>query len=107
MLYSILAALLLIKEFKILFSKLGFQKLNKVFNSQVRFFGYIIIFRSTKMLGEIADLRLCAAAPLCPCDLMSLRPYVPAPLRLRPYVPAPLRPAPFCLCPYVGFRIYI
>ena len=69
------------KEFKILLSKLGFQKLNKIFNSQVRFFGYIIIFRSTKMLAQIADLRLCA--------LMSLCPYVPAPLCLRPYV---LRP---------------
>ena len=50
------------KNSKYFFQKLGFQKLNKIFNSQVRFFGYryIIIFQSTKMLGEIADLRLCA-----------------------------------------------
>ena len=86
MFYSILAVLFLIKEFKTLFSKLGFQKLNKIFNSQVRFFGYKIIFLSTKMLGEIPGLRLCA--------LMSLRPYVlgtsvPAPLCLRPYVLCP------------------
>ena len=67
MFYSILAVLFLIKEFKILLSKPGFQKLNKIFNSQVRFFGYIIIFRRMKMLAQIADLRLCA--------LMSLRPY--------------------------------
>ena len=54
------------------------------------------------MLAQLADLRLCA--------LMSLRPYVPAPLCpralmfLRPYVPATLCPASFCLRPYVGFR---
>ena len=48
------------------------------------------------MLAQLADLRFCAlmaspyvSAPLCPCALMSLRPYVPVPLRLRPYV---LRP---------------
>ena len=77
MFYSILAVLFLIKEFKILLSKLGFQKRNKIFNSQVRFFGHIIIFRSTKMLGEIADLRLCALMSL---PLLSLSLYVPAPL---------------------------
>ena len=58
MFYSILAVLFLIKEFKIFLTKLGFQKLNKIFNSQVRFFGYMIIFRSTKMSAQIADLRL-------------------------------------------------
>ena len=36
---------------------------------------YIIIFRSTKILAPIADLRLCT---LCPCAFMSWRPYVPA-----------------------------
>ena len=59
--------------------KLGFQKLNKILVSQVRFFGYIIFFRSTKMLAEIADLSLCTLtflrpyilASLCPCALMS------------------------------------
>ena len=78
MFYSILAVLFLIKEFKILISKLGFQKSNKILISQVRFFAYIIIFRSTKMLGEIADLRLCALClcALCPCALMSLLPNV-------------------------------
>ena len=91
MFYSILAVLFLIKEFKILFSKLGFQKLNKIFNSQVRFFGYKIIFRSTKMLGEIADLRLCTLMSLCSYVLGTS---VPAPLCLRPDV----------LRPYVGFR---
>ena len=90
MFYSILAALFLIKEFKILFSKLGFQKLNKIFNSQVRFFGYIIIFRSTKMLGEIADLRLCA--------LMSLRSYVLAPLCLCTLMSVPLCPCALVSC---------
>ena len=53
-------------EFKKLLSKFDFQKLNKILISQVRFFDYIIIFQSTKMLAQIADLRLCA--------LMSLRP---------------------------------
>ena len=80
MFYSILAELLLIKELKILLSKLGFRKLNKIFNSQVPFFGYIIIFRSMKMFAQIADLRLCVR--------MSLR----------------LMSVPFCLRPYVGFR---
>ena len=47
-------------EFKKLLSKLNFQKLNKILISQARFFDYIIIFRSTKMLAQIADLRLCA-----------------------------------------------
>ena len=42
-----------------------------MFISLVRFFDYIIIFRSTKMLAQIADLRLCA--------LMLLRPYVLGP----------------------------
>ena len=76
-------------ELKKLLLKLGFQKLNKILNSQVRFFAYIIISRSTKMLVQIADLRLCAR--------MSLRYNVPEPLCLRPYVPVPL-------IPYVGFR---
>ena len=74
--------------------------------NQVRFFGYIIIFRSTKMLAQIADLRLCALmslrpyvlAPLCPCTLMS-SPLCPAPL-----CPATLCPAPFFLRPYVVDR---
>ena len=82
--YSILAVLFLIKEFKIFLSKLGFQKLNKIFNSQVRFFGYIIIFRSTKMLPQISDLRLCALMRLCPYVLVPLCPF--ALISLRPYV---------------------
>ena len=90
MFYSILAVLFSIKKFKILLSKLGFQKLNKLFNSQVRSFAYPIIFRSTKMLGEIADLGLFA--------LMSLRPYVCA------FTSFAFLSAPFCLRPYVGFR---
>ena len=53
------------------------------------------------MLAQLADLRLCA--------LMSLRPYVPAPLcpcalMSVPLCPATLCPAPFCLCPYVVDR---
>ena len=31
---------------------------------------------------------------------MSLRPYVPVPLRLRPYVPVPLRLRPYVLRPF-------
>ena len=59
-------------KLKKLSSKFGFQKLNKILINQARFFAYIIIFRSTKMLGEIADLRLCALMFLCPyvCALM-------------------------------------
>ena len=38
------------------------------------------------MLAQIADLRLFALLFLCPYALMSLRPYVPAPLCLRTYV---------------------
>ena len=50
-------------------SKHTFQKLNiKLKINQVRFFDYIIIFRSMKMLAHIADLRLCA---LMSCELMS------------------------------------
>ena len=54
-------------------SRLGFQKSNKILISQVRFFDYIIIFRSTKMLAQIADLRLRALLSLFPyiCVLMS------------------------------------
>ena len=54
---------------------MAFEKLNKILISRVRFFDYVIIFRSTKMLAQIADLRLCTLtslhpfvlAPLCPC----------------------------------------
>ena len=74
-------------SFKKLLTKLGFQKLNKILISQVRFFDSIIIFQSTKMLAQIANLRLCA--------LMSV----------SPYVLATLCPVPFCLRPYVGFRV--
>ena len=48
------------------------------------------------MLGEIADLRLCA--------LMSLHSYVLGPLCPRALMSARLCPALFCLRPYVGFR---
>ena len=60
-------------EFKKLLWKLGFQKFKKILISQVRFFDYIIIFRSTKMLAQIADLRLCALNVSTPyvCALMS------------------------------------
>ena len=82
--------------------KLGFQKLNKIPISQVRFFDYILIFQSTKMLAQIADLRHCALmslnpfvlAPSCFCTLMS------AHLCPVPFVSA-LLPAPFCLRPFV------
>ena len=47
------------------------------------------------MLGEIADLRLCA--------LMSLGPYVLAPLGPCALMSALLCPASFCLRPYAGF----
>ena len=49
------------------------------------------------MLAQLADLRLCA--------LMSLRPYVPAPLCPCALMSAPLCPAPFCLSPYVVYRL--
>ena len=65
-------------EFKKL-SIFGFEKLKKICISQVRFFDYTIIFRSTKMLAQIAGLHLCALLslcpyvlePLCPCALLS------------------------------------
>ena len=47
-------------KFKKLISKCDFQKLNKRILSQVRYFDCIIIFQSTKMLAQIAYLRLCA-----------------------------------------------
>ena len=72
-------------KFKKLLSKLGFQKLNKILISQVHFFNCIVIFRSTKILAQIAGLCLCA--------LMSA----------HPYILVPLCPAHFCLRPYVGF----
>ena len=58
-------------ELKKLFSKLDFQKLTKILINQC-------YFRTTKMLTQLTDLRLCA--------LMSLSRYVPAPLCLRSYV---------------------
>ena len=61
-------------EFKKLHSKLGFQKLNTIFIRQVRFFDYIIALQSTKMLAQIADLRLCALMSLCPYVLETLCP---------------------------------
>ena len=70
-------------EFKKLLLKFDFQKLNKILINQVRFFDSIIILGSTKMLAQIADLRLCALMSLRPyvfprmsCALMSLRSYV-------------------------------
>ena len=48
--------------------------------NQVRFL-ITLIFRSTNMLAQIADLT-----------------------SLRPCVPATLCPTPLCLRPYVGFR---
>ena len=64
-------------ELKKRFSKLDFQKLTKILINQC-------YFQSTKMLAQLADLRLCALmslcpyvpAPLCPCGFMSLRSYV-------------------------------
>ena len=49
------------------------------------------------MLAQITDLQY-VSAPLCPCALMSLSPYVH-----EPYVCA-LMPVLFCLRPCVGFR---
>ena len=46
-----------------------------------------------KMLAQIADLRLCA--------LMSMCPYVPAPLCLRPYVLCSYVLRPYVLRTYV------
>ena len=72
-------------KLKTLFSKLDFQKLTKILINQC-------YFRSTKMLAQLADLRLCALyvlGLLCPSALMS------APLRC---------PASFCLRPYVVDR---
>ena len=60
-------------KFKKLLSKLGFQKLKKILIGQFRFFDCIIVFRSSKMLAQIADLRLWALMYL---RLMSLRTYV-------------------------------
>ena len=71
------------------FSKLDFQKLTKILINQC-------YFRSTKMLAQLADLRLCA--------LMSLRLYVPASFCSCALMSAQLCPAPFCLRPYVVNR---
>ena len=55
------------------------------------------------MLAQLADIRLCALmslrpyvpAPLCPCTLMSLRSYVPAPLCLH-LMSCAILSAPLC-----------
>ena len=49
-------------KFKKLILKFDFQKLIKILISQIPFFDCIIIVRSTKMLAQIAYLRLCAVA---------------------------------------------